>query len=232
MTDDCMHVALIMDGNGRWALRRGLPRSHGHLRANVAVKSAVDAAVEWGVTHLTLFAFSIENWNRPAEEVALLMQPARWLVTPSQVAHYRRNGVQVTFLGDRKDPRLPRECTDWMRTVEEQTAASCARLQLTVAFNYGGRQEIAEAVRRACVEPNGTGAAPDFRDYLWSSALPDIDLLIRTSGECRISNFMLWSLWYAELVFTKTLWPDFRGSDLLKALEEFHQRSRRWGTIE
>lgn len=232
MTDHTLHVALIMDGNGRWASLRGLSRSEGHLQAQVAVKSAVDAAVEHGVTHLTLFAFSTENWNRPAGEVAVLMQPGRWLMTTEQVAGYRRQGVQVSFVGDRDDPRLPQECLKWMGAVEARTAQPRARLQLTVAFNYGGRQEITEAVRWAQDAAAGaTGAVPDFREFLWSRALPDIDLLVRTSGEHRLSNFMLWSLWYAELVFIETLWPDFRGSDLVHALADFRRRSRRWGTV-
>ncbi|MBZ6135526.1 polyprenyl diphosphate synthase [Streptomyces olivaceus] len=230
MTDETLHVALILDGNGRWARMRGLQRSDGHLQAQTAVKSVVDAALECNVTHLTLFAFSTENWSRSAEEVALLMQPERWLMTPQQVTHYRDHKVHVTFLGDREDIRLPARCTRWIRSVEEETSQLHPRLRLSVAFNYGGRQEITEAIRRAHLTSGGAGSEHAFQEHLWSRGLPDIDLCVRTSGEHRLSNFMLWSMWYAELIFTKTLWPDYRGSDLVQALDEFRQRNRRWGT--
>ncbi|MGW5639260.1 polyprenyl diphosphate synthase [Streptomyces sp. NPDC003832] len=231
MTDPTLHVALIMDGNGRWARLRGMPRSEGHLQAQHAVQSTVDAALAQGVTHLTLFAFSTENWNRPADEVKVLMQPGRWLITAEQAVAYRRAHVQITFVGDRSDPRLPASCLQWIGDLEQRTAQPRARLHLTVAFNYGGRQEITEAVRRAQTQAaDASGTLPDFRNYLWTKTLPDIDLLVRTSGEYRLSNFMLWSLWYAELAFTRTLWPDFRGCDLEQALTDFRRRSRRWGT--
>jgi undecaprenyl diphosphate synthase len=230
MADSTLHIAVIMDGNGRWAQAAGLPRSAGHERAHVSVESTVTAALENGVTHLSLFAFSSENWNRPESEVALLMQPERWLVTEHELESYRQRNVQVAFLGDLADPRIPTTCSHWLRTVEERTATHSPQLRVTVAFNYGGRQEIAEAVR-VCGTKTGTGEQENFHHYMWSAHLPDIDLLIRTSGERRISNFMLWSLWYAELIFTDTLWPDFRADHFSCALKEYRMRHRRYGTV-
>jgi len=225
------HVAAIMDGNGRWAQRRGLPRIAGHLQAHRAVQSTVHAALNYGITHLTLFAFSCENWNRPQEEVNLLMQPHRWLVTRQEVASYRESKVSVSFIGQQDDPRIPAGCLEWMREAEQVTAVRNPQLRLTLAFNYGGRQEIEEAVRRLHSSVASEWSPDDFRQLLWSSDLPDVDLLIRTSGEQRLSNFMLWSVWYAELFFTETLWPDFRGSHLLDAVADYQCRSRRWGAI-
>ncbi|MFF3446973.1 polyprenyl diphosphate synthase [Streptomyces sp. NPDC002667] len=230
MADGTLHVAVIMDGNGRWAGARGLPRSAGHEQAHLSVESTVTAALECGVTHLSLFAFSSENWNRPDEEVALLMQPGCWLLTDEELESYRQRNIQISFMGNLTDPRIPDACSDWLRTTAKRTASQHPRLRVTVAFNYGGRQEIAEAVRAhtASSEP---GIQEDFRRHLWSSYLPDIDLLIRTSGEHRISNFMLWSLWYAELIFTDTLWPDFRGVHFSDAVAEYQKRNRRYGTV-
>ncbi|RRR76717.1 polyprenyl diphosphate synthase [Streptomyces sp. RP5T] len=230
MTDSTLHIAVIMDGNGRWAQAAGLPRSAGHERAHLSVESTVTAALENGVTHLSLFAFSSENWNRPESEVALLMQPERWLVTEHEVESYRQRNVQVAFLGDLNDPRIPATCSHWLRTVEEHTTTHNPQLRVTVAFNYGGRQEIAEAAR-LCGTKTRLGAQEDFHQHMWSAHLPDIDLLIRTSGEHRISNFMLWSLWYAELIFTDTLWPDFRAIHFSRALTEYRMRHRRYGTL-
>lgn len=230
MADGTLHVAIIMDGNGRWASAHDLPRSAGHERAHLSVESTITAALENDVTHLSLFAFSSENWNRPDDEVALLMQPERWLVTSEEAEIYRERNVQVSFLGDLADPRIPAACSTWLRAVERRTALQSPRLHVTVAFNYGGRQEIAEAVS-TWMTSSKAGEQTDFHQYMWSARLPDIDLLIRTSGEHRISNFMLWSLWYAELLFTDTLWPDFRGIHLSRALAAYRKRHRRYGAV-
>lgn len=230
MADGTLHVAVIMDGNGRWARSLGLPRSAGHERAHLSVESTITAAIESGVTHLSLFAFSSENWNRPDDEVALLMQPERWLVTTEELESYQKRNVHVSFLGDLADPRIPVTCSQWLRAIEERTRSRTPALRVTVAFNYGGRQEIHQAVR-TCIASSKSGDINGFDQYMWSAHLPDVDLLIRTSGEHRISNFMLWSLWYAELLFTDTLWPDFRGIHFTHAIAEYQRRHRRFGAV-
>jgi undecaprenyl diphosphate synthase len=224
------HVGCVMDGNGRWATKRGLKRTDGHAAGEEALFDTVHGALELGVRWLTVYAFSTENWRRPVDEVRFLMNFNR------EILNRRRDelhdlGVRVRFAG-RRDWRVPR------KLVREQDDAVALtgrnrRLTLTFAFNYGGRAEIVDAVRRIAAD----GTAPDKIDektiarHLYYPDMPDPDLVIRTSGEFRISNFLLWELAYSELVFTDVLWPDFRRENLFEAVREFQRRDRRFGTV-
>src|SRR5487761_1611018 len=201
------HVAIIMDGNGRWAKARGLPRIAGHRAGAEAVRRTLTASVELGIKYLTLFGFSSENWKRPATEVSDLMGLLRHYIR-GEIAELHRNGVRLRIIGDRT--KLPTDIVGMIDNAETLTAGN-DRLNLSIALSYGGRAEIALAAR------------------LLTADIPDPDLLIRTSGEQRISNFLLWQTAYAELVFTPTLWPDFAKSDLEKALRDYHGRDRRYG---
>ena len=221
------HVAIIMDGNGRWAKRQRLPRIAGHRRGVESVRATVAACAERGVQYLTLFAFSSENWRRPAEEVQLLMQLFQMALS-SEVEKLHRNGVRLRVVGDtqRFDPII-------RRLIEqgERLTADNQRLTLTVAANYGGRWDILQAVNRFFRE---NPAAKEIREellapHLAMSYAPEPDLFIRTGGEQRVSNFLLWQLAYTELYFTDVLWPDFSEADLLLALREFQSRERRFG---
>jgi undecaprenyl diphosphate synthase len=223
------HVAIIMDGNGRWAKRRRLPRVAGHKRGVEAVRAAVKACAERGVEFLTLFAFSSENWRRPAEEVALLMQLFRVALT-SEVDKLHRNGIRLRVVGDLKrfDAR--------MRALIERGEALTAgnrRLTLTIAANYGGRWDILQALGRLLHERPDLAHAPieetQLAPYLAMSYAPEPDLFIRTGGEQRVSNFLLWQLAYTELYFTDTLWPDFGAAALDAAIAWYAQRERRFG---
>jgi undecaprenyl diphosphate synthase len=227
------HVAIIMDGNGRWAQSRGLPRIVGHRQGAEAVRRTVRAAAELGIRYLTLFSFSSENWKRPAVEVEELMGLLRRYLR-SEIAELRENGVQLRIIGDRS-----RLAPDIVRMIEEAEAHTRDndRLVLVLALSYGGRQDIAAACR-SLAELVAKGeldpAAIDERllaTALATDGIPDPDLLIRTSGEQRISNFLLWQLAYSELVFTDRLWPDFGKDDLLAAIADFQQRDRRYGAI-
>jgi len=218
-----------MDGNGRWAKRRHLPRFAGHRRGVEAVRGAVQACAERGVRFLTLFAFSSENWRRPAEEVALLMQLFHGALS-NEVEKLHRNGIRLRVVGDlaRFDAR--------MRTLIEQgerlTAAN-TRLTLTIAANYGGRWDILQAVSRLLRERPEAAQAPleeaQLAPFLAMSHAPEPDLFIRTGGEQRVSNFLLWQLAYTELYFTETLWPDFDGAALDAAIASYASRERRFG---
>jgi undecaprenyl diphosphate synthase len=225
------HVAVIMDGNGRWAKQRGLPRVAGHRRGADAVRRTVTAAVELGIAYLTLFGFSSENWKRPLDEIDDLMGLLRHYLR-GEIAELHRNGVRVRVIGDRT--RLPADIVTLIENAEDLTAGN-ARLNLTIALSYGGRAEIAGAARRIAEDVRTGRLALQAIDeacvagYLLTSGIPDPDLLIRTSGEQRISNFLLWQTAYTELVFTSTLWPDFGKPDLEKALRDFHGRERRYG---
>jgi undecaprenyl diphosphate synthase len=217
-------VAIIMDGNGRWAERRGLPVAEGHRAGTRALRRTVEAAIDLGVETLVVYAFSTENWSRPDEEVESLMEIFGETIE-RELPDLARQGVRARFLG-RRD-RAPDELLEQMEELEEGTAHN-DRLNLWIAFDYGGRAELVEAARRL-VE---AGAEPDeesLRANLYAPELPDPDLLIRTSGELRISNFLLWQLAYAELVFVETLWPDFGAADLEQALAAYAQRRRRFG---
>jgi undecaprenyl diphosphate synthase len=225
------HVAIIMDGNGRWAVSRGLPRTAGHHRGAEAVRRAVIGAAELGISYLTLFGFSSENWKRPPTEVDDLMGLLR-LYLRSEVAEFHRNGVRLKVIGDRE--RLSPDLVSMITGAEEMTDAN-RRLQLTVALSYGGRSEIAGAARRIAERVKAGEIDPAaidetlFEQHLLTAGIPDPDLVIRTSGEKRISNFLLWQTAYAELVFIDRLWPDFTKQDLEDAIREFRSRDRRYG---
>jgi undecaprenyl diphosphate synthase len=227
------HVAIIMDGNGRWATARGLPRVAGHRRGAEAVRRTVTAATELGIEYLTLFGFSSENWKRPMTEVDDLMGLLRHYLR-GEIAELHRNGVRLRVIGRRE--RLPVDIVTLITNSEELTRNN-ARLQLTVALSYGGRDEIASAARQIAEAVRTGQLAPEaidedcFARHLFTSALPDPDLLIRTSGEQRISNFLLWQTAYSEFVFVETLWPDFSKEDLKRAVEDFNGRERRYGAV-
>jgi len=227
------HIAVIMDGNGRWAQARGLPRTEGHRRGIDAVKRTVEAAGELGVEYLTLFGFSSENWKRPTVEVDDLM----WLLRrflQSETARMHENNVRIRVIGDRST-----FSPDIVGLIEhsEQMTSSNDGLHLTAALSYGGRQEIVEAARALAKDVAAGRVSPDeidadgFAGYLATADIPDPDLLIRTSGEQRISNFLLWQIAYTELVFSDVLWPDFDRSHLESAIQEFNGRERRFGAV-
>jgi len=225
------HVAIIMDGNGRWAKARGLPRIAGHKNGAEAVRRAVAASVELGIKYLTLFGFSSENWKRPSGEIDDLMGLLRHYLR-GEIAELHKNGVRVRVIG--AWDKLAPDIVTLIGNAENLTRGN-ERLHLSIALNYGGRAEIARAAR-AIAEGAASGAlTPEqvdeacFSRHLFTSDIPDPDLLIRTSGEQRISNFLLWQSAYAELVFTETLWPDFARDDLEQALREYHGRERRYG---
>jgi undecaprenyl diphosphate synthase len=226
-TDLARAVAIIMDGNGRWAEQRGLPVAEGHRAGTRALRRSVEAALDLGVRSLAVYAFSTENWARPSDEVADLMEILGETID-RELPDLAAQGVRTRFVG-RRD-RVPDEVRARMERLEDETAEN-DRLQLWIAFDYGGRAEIVEAVRRLVDD----GTSPDaideelLRSYLYEPEMPDPDLLIRTSGELRISNFLLWQLAYAELVFVDTLWPDFGEEQLRSALEDYARRRRRFG---
>lgn len=223
------HIAVIMDGNGRWAKQRHLPRFAGHKRGVEAVRGSVQACAARGVKFLTLFAFSSENWRRPAEEVALLMQLFQLALT-SEVEKLHRNGIRLRVVGDlsRFDARM-RALID----KGERTTAGNTRLTLTVAANYGGRWDILQALARLLRERPEAAHGPieeaQIAPYLTMSYAPEPDLFIRTGGEQRVSNFLLWQLAYTELYFTETLWPDFDDAALDAAIASYARRERRFG---
>ena len=221
-------VAIIMDGNGRWAAARGLPVEAGHREGTRALRRTVEAAIDLGITTLAVYAFSTENWSRPPDEVAALMVILGETIE-KELPDLAQQGVRTRFFG-RRD-RVPDDLRERMADLERQTEA-LSTLGLWIAFDYGGRAELIEATRR-CIED---GLSADEIDEaaiaarLYAPELPEIDLLIRTSGEFRISNFMLWETAYAEFVFTETLWPDFGAGDLRAALDQFAGRDRRFGS--
>jgi len=226
------HIAIIMDGNGRWAKARGLPRIAGHRRGADAVRRTLEAAGELGVPYLTLFGFSSENWKRPHDEVDDLMGLLRHYLR-GEIAELHRNGVRLRVIGDRG--RLSADIVALIENAEALTRDNQS-INLTVALSYGGRAEIVAAARAVAAKAAAGRLAPEAIDealiaaHLFTADLPDPDLLIRTSGEQRISNFLLWQCAYAELVFTKTLWPDFGRAELEQAITEFSGRERRYGT--
>jgi undecaprenyl diphosphate synthase len=220
-------VAIIMDGNGRWARRRHLPRVAGHRRGVETVRNLVRYCIEAGVEYLTLFAFSSENWRRPAEEVSFLMQ-LFIRALESEVSKLHDNGIRLRVVGDLTsfEPRL----TALIRQAEDLTAAN-ARLTLTIAANYGGRWDIMQAINRMLSDNPGRGGFNEahLAPYLALSFAPEPDLFIRTGGEQRVSNFCLWQLAYTELYFTDTLWPDFGAEAFEEALASYNRRERRFG---
>jgi undecaprenyl diphosphate synthase len=220
-------VAIIMDGNGRWARAHGRPVADGHREGTRALRRTVEAAIDVGISSLVVYAFSTENWARPPHEVETLMEILSETID-RELPDLARQGVRTRFIG-RRD-RVP----DWLREKMdelEQATAGLGTLELWIAFDYGGRTELVDAARRLIAD----GVAPDAVDEaavaarLYAPDLPEVDLLVRTSGELRISNFLLWEAAYAELVFTETLWPDFAEDDLRQAIDEYARRGRRFG---
>lgn len=228
------HIAIIMDGNGRWAKQRGLPRTAGHHQGIEACKRTVRAAGELGIKYITLFGFSSENWSRPADEINELMRLLRMYLR-SETAELHRSNVRLQVIGSRKE--LSDDIVELIQNAEKLTGQNDG-LFLTIALNYGARNEILNAAAAYAQKMMDEGTAPSFENaeehfptFLMTTNLPDPDILIRTSGEQRISNFLLWQCAYTEFVFTATLWPDFGKGDLEAAIAEFGKRERRFGAI-
>lgn len=228
------HVAIIMDGNGRWATQRGRPRLFGHHAGARRVREVVVACPDFGVKYLTIFAFSTENWRRTQVEVAGLMSLFRRYIMKEMQAFVRDN-VRVRFIGDR--PRLDAKLRSLMDEAEEFTSA-CTGVNLTIALNYGGRDEVARATKRLAEDVKDGKLLPEdvtvetLPRYLDTHVLPDPDLVIRTSGEARISNFLLWQSAYAEYEFVDTLWPDFGAEEFGRLCGAFGRRDRRYGAVK
>jgi undecaprenyl diphosphate synthase len=228
------HVAIVMDGNGRWAERRGLKRTEGHAAGEEALFDTVEGALEIGLKWMTVYAFSTENWRRPLDEVRFLMNFNERLLVARR-DELNGKGVRVRFIG-RRTGRVPRRV---LRRIEETEALTARnrKLTLTFAFNYGGRAELVDAIQEIARGVAAGEIKPERVDermlhrHLYAPDMPDPDLLVRTSGEHRISNYLLWQLAYSELHFTDVLWPDFRRQHLFDAIEEFQQRERRFGAV-
>ncbi len=227
------HVAIIMDGNGRWAKEKGKMRVFGHQNGVIAVRDTVEGAVELGIPYLTLYAFSTENWNRPKLEVYALMELLVATIN-KETKTLMKNGVRLNAIGDLKS--LPEKCYDQLQETIQKTSAN-TRCTLTLALSYSSRWEIAQAARKLAELAKEGKISPDeinedmFASHLSTANIPDPELMIRTSGEHRISNYLLWQLAYAELYFTSRLWPDFRREDLHEAIIDFQKRERRFGMI-
>lgn len=227
------HVAIIMDGNGRWATARGLSRTEGHKKGAEAAQRCVEAARDLGIPYITLFSFSSENWNRPAAEIDDLMNLLRYYLT-KETAEMKKNGARLIVIGDRA--RLPADIVKTIQNVEEETKDN-RRITVVIALSYGGRQDIVfaakELARAAKADKVDIEKIDEdiFSRYLMTRGIPDPDLMIRTSGESRISNFLMWQLAYAELFFTNTLWPDFGKKDMEEAIAFFNGRDRRYGGL-
>jgi undecaprenyl diphosphate synthase len=224
------HVAIIMDGNGRWAQEKGLPRLSGHRAGTENLREVIEACAEFGVKYLTIYAFSTENWKRPKDEIQGLMRIFKTMLD-RELMNLHKNGVQLRHLGklDKIDQELQKKVKEAIKLTKDNTT-----LVLNVAFNYGGRDEILQAVRQLILD----GPHPDeldedlFEKYLFTCSCPDPDLIIRTSGEYRVSNFLIWQGAYAEWYFTKTYWPDFNREELYKALATYCERDRRFGKVK
>jgi undecaprenyl diphosphate synthase len=226
------HVAVIMDGNGRWAQQRHLPRVAGHRSGTKTARSTIETCARLKIEALTLYAFSVENWRRPKTEIDFLMQLLREYLR-REMPLLQKNNIRMRFLG--RTDELPEGVRDDVRDAMERTANNKGMV-LCVALNYGGRAEIVDAMNAILAEQNGHGHRAEITEeslarYMYTSGLPDPDLLIRTSGEMRVSNFLLWQIAYAEIFVTETLWPDFNRARLLEALVEFQKRERRYGGI-
>jgi undecaprenyl diphosphate synthase len=223
------HVAIIMDGNGRWALSRGLPRLAGHRAGTENLRRVMEGCGELGIKYLTLYAFSTENWGRPAEEVRGLMGILEDVID-SELAELHREGVQLRHIGilERLDPMLREKVLNAIELTKHND-----KLVLNIAFNYGGRDEIVHAIRHMIYDEVAPNEVTDelVSQYLFTSGVPDPDLVIRTSGELRISNFLIWQAAYAEWYFTPVYWPDFDKAELRKAVEEYSRRERRYGLV-
>jgi undecaprenyl diphosphate synthase len=223
------HIAIIMDGNGRWALSRGLPRLAGHRAGTENLRRVIEACVEFGIQYLTLYAFSTENWGRPKAEVLGLMRILEDVID-RELRELHEEGVQLRHIGrlDRLKPSLKQKVLDAIQLTKHNT-----RLILNIAFNYGGRDEIVWAIRHIIEDgvPSDEVTHELVSQYLFTAGVPDPDLIIRTSGELRGSNFLIWQGAYAEWYFTPTYWPDFGKEELRKAIDEFSHRERRYGKI-
>ncbi len=227
------HIAIIMDGNGRWAQKRGLPRTMGHRKGAEAVRRTVKSAAEFGVEYLTLFGFSSENWNRPEQEIKDLMDLLRHYLR-SEISKFHKKNARLSVIGDRS--AFDDDIVSLIDNAEKITLDNDG-IHVIIALNYGGKNDIA----RACYKLiNNTDVAKldiksieqGITDNLYTAGIPDPDLMIRTSGETRISNFLLWQCAYAEMIFTPTLWPDFGRDDLLAAIDDYSKRERRYGSIK
>ncbi len=229
------HVAVIMDGNGRWAERRGLARIHGHEQGAERADEIVEEAVELGISHLTLYTFSKENWVRPRPEVNFLLNTLLSHYLDEKLPKLKKNGVRFNVIGNIQDLGLDVQ-KKIKRNMEE--TRSCKKLVLTLALSYSGREEITNACRKIAEKVKEGKLTPEAIDEtaiqreLYTADLPDPDLLIRTSGEFRVSNFLLWQISYAEIYVTETLWPDFTPEEFHKAIEDYQKRDRRFGLIE
>jgi undecaprenyl diphosphate synthase len=226
------HVAVIMDGNGRWAQKRHLPRIAGHRSGTQSARITIETCARLKIEALTLYAFSVENWRRPKTEIDFLMQLLREYLR-KEMPLLQKNQIRIRFLG--RTDELPAGVQNDVREAMEKTAGNKGMV-LCIALNYGGRAEIVDAMNEILAERNGHGASNKITEeqisrHLYTDGLPDPDLLIRTSGEMRVSNFLLWQIAYAEIFVTETLWPDFNRARLLEALLEFQKRERRYGGI-
>lgn len=225
------HIAIIMDGNGRWAKEHGKPRLFGHQNAIQAVREVNEACAELGVEYLTLYAFSTENWNRPGDEVGGLMTLLSQTIK-KETSTLLKNGIRLNMIGDAT--RLPQSILDQLNRAIDATSKG-ARMELTLALSYSGRWDITDAARRMAQAAKDGVLDPEtitettFANYLSTAGRPDPELLIRTSGELRISNFLMWQLAYSELYFTNKYWPDFRKDDLYEAIVDYQHRERRFG---
>jgi len=227
------HVAIIMDGNGRWATQKGGSRTDGHKKGVETVRNTVEAAAKLGIKYLTLFGFSVENWDRPVDEVSYLMNLIR-VYLKKELSELQKNEVRLKVIGDRS--RLDDDIVKEIEKCEEATKDN-KKITVVIALSYGGRQDIVSAAQSLVRDAaQGKISAEDvtidsFADHLSTKGIPYPDLMIRTSGEKRISNFLIWQLAYAELYFTNTLWPDFSEKDLVEAIEDYNSRDRRFGKV-
>ncbi|MDP8297588.1 MAG: isoprenyl transferase [Candidatus Orphnella occulta] len=225
------HIAIIMDGNGRWAKRKRLPRIFGHREGTKSVDVIVQECAEIGIEALTLYTFSTENWKRSDSEISGLMNLLHTYLD-KKYKKMQSNGIKLNAIG-RLD-ELPEKVRDKLCEIIKKTSKN-DRMILTLALNYGGRQEITDAAKQLVKRARQRELSPDdvdeelFSNYLYTKGLPDVDLLIRTSGEFRVSNFLLWQISYAEIIVTKTLWPDFKKEQLFKVIEDYQKRDRRFG---
>ncbi|MBC8456350.1 isoprenyl transferase [bacterium] len=221
------HIAIIMDGNGRWARRQGLLRVKGHEEGVRSVRGAIEDCSKIGIKHLTLYTFSVENWKRPSLEISALMKLLVKTIR-REIADLQKNNVRLKVIGRLDD--LPKSPQKLMKEAIEQTKENTG-LQLNLALSYGARQEILDAVKGVASSKTNEIDEKTFSEYMYTADIPDPDLLIRTGGEKRISNFLLWQIAYSEIVFTDTFWPEFRTEQLVEAIGEYLQRDRRFGTI-
>lgn len=228
------HVAIIMDGNGRWAKRRGLPRNMGHRQGGKTVENICEEAYKLGIKYMTLYAFSTENWTRPEDEISALMSLLRTYMRDC-VKQAEKNRMRVKVIGDIS--KLDQDLQESIRVLERESAGNDG-LRFQIALNYGGRDELLRAIKGICLDvKDGTVQTENitqelFTSYLDTADIPDPDLLIRTSGEQRISNFLLWQLAYTEFYFPDVLWPDFSRDDLIDAIEYYNTRDRRYGGVK